>query len=150
MGKVVSIKANKTPAMSAQARRDKALFNLESGERGKVLTFQDNKCAITKLPSRRLSMDHCHKTGLVRGLIDWNINRSLAAFNDNPQWLRNAADFLERPTVSQALGEDVYGVVGKISRKAKNRRYGPTGSITPQPRTKKVGRVSQPKKKKAA
>lgn len=44
---------------------------------------------------RRLSVEHDHKTGRVRGLACWSCNKLLAAARDNPETLRDAADYLE-------------------------------------------------------
>jgi hypothetical protein len=58
----------------------------------------------------------------------------LAYFRDNPEWLRRAADYLDNPPYSIALGEDVFGIIGKSTKKAKNRKFGPAGTKTPMPR----------------
>lgn len=118
----------------ARSKRLKALFNISAEEYDKVLQYQGGVCAISGRPMRRPAVDHDHKSGLVRGIIDWNVNRSLAGFMDNPEWLRAAAEYLEHPPVTAALGEEVYGVLGKVTRKPKNRRYGPLGTKTPFPR----------------
>lgn len=130
----------KTPTELATSRRSrsrrlKALFNITLAEYDRVLAYQGGVCAISGLAtSKALVIDHDHRSGRVRGCLNWNVNRSLAAFRDNPEWLRRAADYLEHPPVSAALGEDVYGVMGSVTRKASNRRYGPFGTKTPQPR----------------
>jgi len=61
---------------------------------------QDYKCKIcsTAKPGTRVnrfSVDHCHKTGIVRGLLCGACNRALGQFKDSPEFLRNAADYLE-------------------------------------------------------
>jgi hypothetical protein len=43
-----------------------------------------------------LNVDHCHTTGQVRGLICHNCNRGLGLFQDSPEYLREAALYLER------------------------------------------------------
>jgi len=133
-------KASQSAAERKRSQRLKLLFNITAEEYDAVLKFQKGVCAITGKPSKRLVVDHDHATGLVRGFIDWKINRALEAFKDNPALLRRAADYLENPTVTAALGENVYGVVGRVTRKAKNRRYGPHGTKQPQKRETKVTR----------
>jgi len=128
----------KTKAEKAEAARERRLrtcFNICSEEYEKVLLFQGGNCAITGQPSALLVMDHDHTYGLLRGLVDWKLNKGLELFRDDPVLLRRAADYLENPTVTRALGEPVYGLVGRINKMAKNRRYGPNKTKTPQPRT---------------
>lgn len=64
-----------------------------------MLQAQDNKCAICKTkewgkPSP--SIDHCHTTGVVRGLLCNNCNRALGLFRDNKEAIQNAAKYLSR------------------------------------------------------
>jgi hypothetical protein len=85
-----------------------------------------------------LVIDHCHRTGLLRSIIDWKVNKGLAFFDDNSDWLRAAADHLDNPSFPRALGENVYGVQGRVGTKkgaASRRVYGPDRTKTPQPRT---------------
>lgn len=44
-----------------------------------------------------LNLDHFHSTGKVRGLLCHNCNRGLGLFQDNPEYLRQAALYLEKP-----------------------------------------------------
>ncbi len=44
---------------------------------------------------RRLSVEHDHKTGRVRGLACWSCNKLLAAARDNPDTMRAAAEYIE-------------------------------------------------------
>lgn len=62
--------------------------------------FQDQggKCGVCALPhggSRRFDVDHCHATGVVRGLLCTNCNRMIGHANDRPETLRAAACYLE-------------------------------------------------------
>jgi hypothetical protein len=61
---------------------------------------QGNVCAICKRddpqhPSGMWNIDHCHTTGKVRSLLCSPCNQSIGKFEDNPEWLRAAADYLE-------------------------------------------------------
>lgn len=67
-----------------------------------MLEDQRNVCAICMRPEtmmRRgvippLSVDHCHVTEKVRGLLCANCNNGLGRFEDDPDRLRRAADYL--------------------------------------------------------
>jgi hypothetical protein len=98
-----------------------AYYRLTPEEYEIVLKFQGGVCAIAKTPpkSRRLAIDHSHKTGELRGLLSPTINKGLAYFNHDPVLLRAAADYLENPPLPQALGKRVFGVLGKARWKKK-------------------------------
>ena len=66
-----------------------------------MLEAQDGRCAICPAtrPGGRGAwhVDHCHDTGIVRGLLCSNCNRGMGLLGDDPATLRAAADYLERP-----------------------------------------------------
>jgi hypothetical protein len=43
-----------------------------------------------------LSVDHCHATGKIRGLLCTKCNQGLGSFENNVEWLQNAIDYLRR------------------------------------------------------
>lgn len=49
------------------------------------------------------NIDHCHTTGAVRFILCGPCNRGLAAFRDNPESMRKAADLLEAFYQAQAV-----------------------------------------------
>lgn len=66
----------------------------------RLLEEQGGGCAICgRRPSekRRLDIDHDHVQMRFRGLLDPRCNRALPHWI-TPEWLRAAADYLERPT----------------------------------------------------
>jgi hypothetical protein len=44
---------------------------------------------------RGLAIDHCHTTGMVRGLLCTNCNTALGGFKDDPNLLKKAIEYLE-------------------------------------------------------
>jgi hypothetical protein len=65
---------------------------------------QNGKCAICFLPEtsksnnekiKNLAIDHCHKTGVIRGLLCQKCNIGLGAFLDNPDLLKKAIIYLK-------------------------------------------------------
>lgn len=61
-----------------------------------LLAAQEGRCALCPATpkTRRLNVDHDHRTMEVRGLLCHKCNRVLWPWV-TPQWLRRAADYLE-------------------------------------------------------
>ncbi len=87
--------------------RDKELrknFGISLADYERMLEAQGNGCAICGRPEtqkrygklRWLSVDHCHTTHAVRGLLCNSCNNGIGRFRDDPDLLRKAADYLER------------------------------------------------------
>lgn len=117
-----------TAARSASDRNRETrlmrLYGITSAQYDELLESQGGGCAICGRPPKnvRLSVDHDHKTGLTRGLLCWHCNtRLLGAARENPQALRNAADYLESPPAVRVLGE-VYGRKGRVTNKRRKRK----------------------------
>lgn len=73
-----------------------------------LLDKQKGRCAICSTNDlgkfRHFCVDHCHKTGKVRGLLCHTCNRALGLFKDDPSLLRKAGQYLDDNTVgSQEL-----------------------------------------------
>lgn len=54
-------------------------------------------CQICKKKDQKkaLAIDHCHSTGVIRGLLCDNCNRALGLFKDNIDNLKNAIKYLK-------------------------------------------------------
>jgi len=66
----------------------------------RMLAAQGDGCAICGNPprTRRLHVDHDHKTGAVRGLLCFRCNRFLASWMTR-EWLQAADRYLRRASV---------------------------------------------------
>ncbi len=51
-------------------------------------------CGFPETKKPRLAIDHCHKTGVFRGLLCGMCNQMLGAQEDNPQIFERAAQYL--------------------------------------------------------
>jgi len=61
---------------------------------------QNGRCAICSHVfdikyKKNIHVDHCHRTGKVRGLLCSLCNAGLGNFKDNQEFLRNAASYLD-------------------------------------------------------
>ena len=75
-------------------------YGVEHGTYDTMFAAQDGKCAICETTEPggrfgRFSIDHCHGTEVVRGLLCNSCNNGLGRFKDDPDRLRNAAAYLE-------------------------------------------------------
>jgi hypothetical protein len=72
-----------------------------------LFSKQEGVCAICKKPGFKMldthmsgvNLDHCHKTGKVRGLLCHNCNRGLGLFQDNVDYLQSAVYYLRASLV---------------------------------------------------
>lgn len=71
-------------------------FNMTVEEYETMFNKQGGVCKICKLPSnKKLSIDHCHTTGKVRGLLCFTCNMGLGYFKDNDTLLNSAIKYLK-------------------------------------------------------
>lgn len=80
-------------------------FGISKADYDKMLESQGRSCAICrvsvedyKLQGYRdnFTVDHCHSSGVVRGLLCDKCNRGLGFFDDNPEQLLAAAAYLRK------------------------------------------------------
>jgi hypothetical protein len=78
-------------------RRFKSQYGISMREHKAMLARQRGVCAICRRQSGRaaLGVDHCHKTGKVRGLLCPSCNFGLGFFRDDPSLTRAATAYLE-------------------------------------------------------
>ena len=72
-------------------------YGISLADYEQMLADQNGVCKICGKPDPdfALSVDHCHKTGKVRGLLCGSCNFGLGKFYDSPNLLRRAAEYLE-------------------------------------------------------
>jgi hypothetical protein len=84
----------------------KALYGMTHADYEAMLESQGGVCAICSSDTPRnknkkyFSVDHCHYTGRVRGILCDPCNILLGRFGDDPARLRSALEYLERTTGS--------------------------------------------------
>ena len=62
-----------------------------------LLEEQNGVCAICNRSQKsRLHVDHCHETGLVRGLLCGSCNRALGLMKDSTEFLLKAIQYLQK------------------------------------------------------
>lgn len=80
-----------------RARGLKRNFGITVADYEQMFSRQKGVCAICEKPEtrRRLSVDHCHKTGKIRGLLCNKCNRGLGYFYDDKNLMKKATEYLK-------------------------------------------------------
>lgn len=85
----------------------RAKYGISKDDYLNMVEAQNNKCAICfneetvenhwkPGETRRLSIDHDHKTGLIRGLLCFRCNATLGKVEDNVEYLKSMVNYLEQ------------------------------------------------------
>lgn len=95
--------AKASPERKRQSRM-RSNYGLEPGQYEEMLAAQNGGCAICGTAvtgvrekgrrERRLSVDHNHSTGAVRGLLCHHCNFGIGHFKDSPELLQKAMAYL--------------------------------------------------------
>lgn len=86
------------------AEQVKSRRGISKSQYDTMMIAQNGVCAICRNPEfgsqngkvKRLSVDHCHNSGKIRGLLCNGCNPGIGYFKDNPALLRAAADYIEK------------------------------------------------------
>lgn len=71
-------------------------YGLTEQQFNALLKSQDYKCKICRKPQNdEINVDHCHRTGKVRGLLCNKCNAGLGQFSDDVATIKSAIDYLE-------------------------------------------------------
>ena len=81
----------------------KRRFGITPERYADLFRSQNGACAICKNPEtatrlgkvKALSVDHCHKSGAIRGLLCSDCNTGIGKLKDDPTILRSAIQYLE-------------------------------------------------------
>lgn len=108
-------------------------FKITQAEWDKILTHQRGVCFACGRPSvkKRLSTDHSHETGLLRGLLCHACNALLGKIENNfkryglhkiegltvIRVVLRLALYLQEPPAVAALGREIIGYPGRIGTK---------------------------------
>jgi hypothetical protein len=89
---------NKEKRKEYNKRHSLKQYGITIEDYNNMLKEQDFKCAICKEEIKNVTqfdVDHCHLTGIVRGILCSNCNNGLGRFKDNIEVLKNAIKYLE-------------------------------------------------------
>ena len=83
-------------------------YDLSKEEYCQMLEKQKHSCAIClthveNIEKKTLCVDHCHKTGKVRGLLCGPCNRALGLFCDDKKTLLSSIKYLENKLVTNIV-----------------------------------------------
>jgi hypothetical protein len=86
----------------AERRREAARYGISAADQEAMLEAQGHVCALCRRPpgKKRLSVDHDHVTGRVRGMLCGACNTALGGLQDSPEMCERAAEYLRRHSVS--------------------------------------------------
>lgn len=76
----------------------KRKYGLTEDDYSQILIAQNGRCPICQadLAETSVAVDHCHKTGRVRGILCHRCNRTIGLFADDPSRLRAAVAYLRK------------------------------------------------------
>lgn len=86
--------ANKGRAQVTARRLKLAKYGLTLETFQDLVATQNGTCAICAEPMKLPAVDHCHRTGRVRGLLCRKCNSGIGMFMDDPSLLQRAINYL--------------------------------------------------------
>lgn len=93
---------------AAHARHILKTYGITAQEYQAIYEFQDSRCYICRFATgryKRLAVDHCHATGVVRGLLCKFCNRLLGVARDSVEFFERAAEYLRNPPAFDVIGQ---------------------------------------------
>jgi hypothetical protein len=77
----------------------KKCFGITLCDYNQMLESQNGVCKICKQKcssGKNLAVDHCHKTGIVRGLLCGNCNKALGLFQESSEIVKMASEYIKQ------------------------------------------------------
>jgi len=75
-------------------------YGITTEQRDEMIEAQDNKCLICNTDfddtEHAPHVDHCHESGIIRGVLCKFCNIGLGHFKDNTDFLKSAIEYLEK------------------------------------------------------
>lgn len=71
-------------------------YGITQQQRAAMVLAQGGRCALCDEIPKVLVVDHCHETGVIRGMLCIRCNLGLGRFGDNVEGLKRAIAYLER------------------------------------------------------
>jgi len=82
-----------------KSRKLKNRYGIDLVEYNRMFLSQEGCCLICEVHqsklNKKLSVDHCHNTGRVRGLLCYKCNTIIGLANDNTKTLQSAINYLK-------------------------------------------------------
>ncbi|PRH79344.1 endonuclease VII [Streptomyces solincola] len=94
----------KARRVAAHEKRVQRTYGLDPGEYDRLHAFQGGLCALCRRATgatRKLSVDHDHATGEVRGLLCRPCNNTLGHARDAVAFFARGIDYLNDPPARQ-------------------------------------------------
>lgn len=110
----------------AWAKRIEETYGITAEEYWEIYKAQGGRCYICQRATgaaKRLSVDHDHANGLVRGLLCTRCNKhTLGNARDEIEYFERAIAYLQSPPAQQVIGERVAPIHGTDAEKSKPRK----------------------------
>jgi len=90
-------KARAAVRKSYRKHRVRQVYGISAEEYEAMLEKQEGKCPICRKALKRPSIDHCHRTGKVRGVLCRHCNSSLSVFENDPEAVARLVTYLGLP-----------------------------------------------------
>lgn len=102
----------KAKRLQRQGRRVERVYGLTLAEKETLVDFQGGGCICKDWTgyngaTRSLSVDHDHKTGVVRGALCKHCNDLLGRVRDDPAYFLRMVEYLKNPPAVRLFGERV-------------------------------------------